>query len=584
MSIYYPTQLACLCGNHFEANLARSINIERSPEVREKILKGEFHRVVCPSCGNCFAVENAFYYTDLPRNSVFLCQPRNVRYCYKEDSKLLKKSVEGIPFSLSKEESRLLRVVYGLDELREKIVAQDAQLDDRIVELLKILIFYEHPFLIQKTRLQLFLTGYDQQKIKFIAYYHNSSGMYEIIIPRGIIDDLSAREDELRQWVKNSHKNANLFNLDDSWVNFRRWTTRYTPLEQLKRYAEEIRAGQSVSLTSEEFNAMLQRLPRGNQLSGWAKKDLRELFLYAKAEGNDKVQDALFEVRFGLELEDEWAQNSDPNDIDTIWQLLRDVPITNIEGNTKLREIDLIPGGGGYYHSNGTIQIGQDALGDREYFEDVLRHEVGHAVHEQRDAVITPWLQNWFGWQIFTNTPEGVQDWVLLMGGWGNITSQQRSEITDLLISAAGPGSQWTPGPSPYPPAYHPWWGVNFGPRLAYENTGANWYENFRTWHHANGKAFFINYWYAWFMAVDMSTLDYYVANMPDNYAAMSHFEFFAELYALYYDHDDPQRSVIGVDVANWLNTNVGVRDANNPRRPNIINTLDKNLENKFLI
>jgi len=491
MSIYHPTQLTCSCGNSFEANLVRSINIDRSPIDREKILKGEFNRVVCPTCSNNFSVEKQFYYVDLTRNAVFLCQPRSMRFCYKNDSERLKSSVDTIPSSLSKREERLLRVVYGLDELREKILIQDIGIDDRVVELIKLLLIYEHPFLVQKARLQLLLAGYDRCKIHFRAYHHNISGAYEIIVPRGIIDDLSARKKELQQWVNDSHKYSDLFNLEDSWINFRRWSTRYTPLEQLQQYALKIRSGQSISLTSQEFGDMVHKLPRGNQLPGWAKKDLREIFLYAKTEGNDKVQDALFEVRFGIELDDEWAQNSHPDDIDTIWQLLRDVPITNIEGNTKLREIALIPGGGGYYQWDGTIEIGADALINREYFEDLLRHEVGHAVHEQRDAIITPWLQNRFGWQIFTNKSSGIDEWISLMGGWKDIIPQQRSEIITFLISAAGPGSRWNPGPSPNPPINHPWWEKNFGPRLAYEYSGEYWFRNFKNWYRVNGKAFF---------------------------------------------------------------------------------------------
>ena len=42
-------------------------------------------------------------------------------------------------------------------------------------------------------------------------------------------------------------------------------------------------------------------------------------------------------------------------------------------------------------------------------------------------------------------------------------------------------------------------------------------------------------------MVVDTAALNL-VAKMPDNYAAMSHYEFFAEMYVLYYDYDDPKR------------------------------------------
>jgi hypothetical protein len=51
----------------------------------------------------------------------------------------------------------------------------------------------------------------------------------------------------------------------------------------------------------------------------------------------------------------------------------------------------------------------------------------------------------------------------------------------------------------------------------------------------------------------------------------MSHFEFFAELYALHYDGDDEDRKLIPKKVANWLETHIGAAatdDAAPPARP----------------
>jgi hypothetical protein len=62
-------------------------------------------------------------------------------------------------------------------------------------------------------------------------------------------------------------------------------------------------------------------------------------------------------------------------------------------------------------------------------------------------------------------------------------------------------------------------------------------------------------------MAVDAATLDL-VADMPDSYAAMSPFEFFAELYALHYDLDDPLRGNIPNDVKTWLDKNIGTAES----------------------
>ena len=58
-------------------------------------------------------------------------------------------------------------------------------------------------------------------------------------------------------------------------------------------------------------------------------------------------------------------------------------------------------------------------------------------------------------------------------------------------------------------------------------------------------------------MAVNESTLDL-IAEMPSSYAAMSPYEFFAELYALYYDLDDPKRISIPTSVVNWIRETIG--------------------------
>src|SRR5262245_7318566 len=347
MAIYHPTSVTCSCARPFPTHVAHTLSARRSPDVRGRILRLQLHRVVCPRCHQVLVVERPMSYVDPDRNLVVFVQPRGARVGYRRDSARLAAAATGLPARLSPARGRQTRVVYGLDELREKLVAQDLHLDDRVVELLKTLVVYEHPFLLRRARLQLFLTGGEGNRLRFVAYHHNrGKEAWEIFMPRTIVDDLVKRERDLRAWARNAHKKP-LFDLPDSWVNFRRWTLRYDPLDALRTYAEAIRAGKKVTLGGDDFTRMVTRLPRGNQLPGWAKQDLRTLFDYARAKKADTVEQKLLEVRFGIELEDEWALNDRPDDIDTIWQLLSSVPVTNVEGNTSLREIQLTTGGGG---------------------------------------------------------------------------------------------------------------------------------------------------------------------------------------------------------------------------------------------
>lgn len=564
MAIFKPKVLSCSCGEPLEVLLADSVNAGRIPESREKILNGDFHRTSCEACGRQFTVEKPFHYTDLERNTFFLVRPRGERHQWKEASGQLDRAVAWVPESLSKHKDRNLRVVFGMDELREKLVAQDAGIDDRTVELLKVLIIYEHPFLIQKPRLRLVLADISDDSFDFIASYEHSPGQFRVSLPRWIVDELQDNQ-ALQAW-SDRQPEGGLYTLDDHWVNYWRWSPQPSALDKLQGYAKRLREGKKIDPDSQDFDTMLSGLPHGNHLPGWAKKDLRTLFVFARKNDLEQLQDRLFEIHFGIDLEDDWTANQDRDDVDTLWLLLKDLPDAHVEGNTFINELLLEEGEGGGWYSPTThdIGIGSRELADKESFEDVMRHEVGHAVHEAQDSLIQPWLESEFGWKIFGRSDAEIDEWVQLMGGWGTLTTIERRQVRSYLRQALGGGSSWHPGTEPSVPNNHPWRSSGFAPRLCYEKTGSHWYENNKTWHRANGKAFFLNYWYRVFMAVDENTLKL-VNKMPSTYAAMSHYEFFAELYALYYDLDDPKRNIIPTRIKDWFENNLGGPEINAP-------------------
>jgi len=159
MAVFHSTPVTCSCGQSGDANLAKSINVKRNPAVRGQILRGEFHRAVCSACGAVAAVERPFYYSDPDRQAVFLVQPRGERFNHTRDGQRLTRQGRDCRLLLGGVDPSQLRVVYGLDELREKLVAQDAHFDDRHVELFKLFVLHEHPFLLRTPRLQLVLSN-----------------------------------------------------------------------------------------------------------------------------------------------------------------------------------------------------------------------------------------------------------------------------------------------------------------------------------------------------------------------------------------------------------------------------------------
>lgn len=569
MGVVRPYLVKTTGGKHKMLNLADCVNIHRTPAVREAIIKGEYNRIASEDGTHMITVEKPFFYTDFDRKQFFLVKPRAERHTWSEASAQLDRMMKGVPQLVTKVEGTKFRVVFGMGELREKIIADEEGLDDRMIELLKVLIIYDHPFLIKRARLRLFLEKVTKTTYDFIACYDHDQRNYRVGMPIKVADELMQNRKQVEAWVKERHSN-NIFDMkNDYWVNFWRWSPITSYLKVLKAYAKKIREGITISTADKEFKDMIKYLPRGSQLPTWAKKDLHELFLYAKKKHLNKLQDQLFELRFDRQLDDDWYLNDDPNDIDTLWNLLKDLPATNVEGNTQLDELNLTRGSGGWYEPDtGDIYIGSEELFDKERFEDVVRHEVGHAVHEVNERKINPWLKKQFGWMTFDVDDKQIDAWVELMGGYDTMTNEQVKETRQYLKFCIGDGDVW--GPPNYPPIArnHPWWKQDFGPRLAFEKTGTDWYERNDQWHVYKGKAFFLNFYYKQFMVVNAATLEMINNGMPDKYAAMSPFEFFAELYALHYDMDEPMRKNIPKDVKDWINVNIGKGAVKQKKQP----------------
>ena len=462
------------------------------------------------------------------------------------------------------------RLAFGIGELREKLVAEDAAIDDRHVELAKVMALHEHPVLLRRPRLRLFLDRVGPDRLHFFAGYDHAQQTFKVDVPRFAFDRLS--HGVAQKWTRTAHK-IDLFRAPDAlWVSVRRWVPGNTALNTLHQSADIVRRGERLDLDSPAFKLMVANLPRGSQLPTTAKEKQQKNKKKARTDGRSDIQDELFEVRFGVELDDEWGKDRATGDIDTLWDLLKTLPDTNVEGNAHIHEIFLKPGegGGSFDPTSDDVEVTNDP--EAASFQTVMRHEIGHAVHEKLDKeqkqLVTNYLTLKFGWEVYPGDTAGARAWVDAMDGWGQIAEGDRRNIADALVASLGNGSSWAPPPVVSLPSSSPWWNGDFGPRLAVTGTLENWYDSNSKWYRKGSKAYFLNYWYRQFMIVDISVLDFINTRMPWDYAAMSPAEFFAELYALYYNLGDPRRAAIPPDVAAWLSQNVGVPRATAPVPP----------------
>jgi hypothetical protein len=150
VSTWFAEQLACTCGHEFTARLARGIHASRVPQVREQILRNELHVITCPACGAIADIHRDLTYADFDRfHWVRVARPDELdAWAALEAASLAQFTrivASGAPLVAELAERFRVRIVFDLDELRERLILWDAGLDDAVIECVKLRCLRERP-------------------------------------------------------------------------------------------------------------------------------------------------------------------------------------------------------------------------------------------------------------------------------------------------------------------------------------------------------------------------------------------------------------------------------------------------------
>lgn len=144
MSIFNTTELACPnCATRVSFDLVHSVNVDRRPDLRQAILDRSFQREACPACGHTFRVEPEFTYLNLQRGQYIAVWPIGRVGEWKALEARSQAAFDKSFGAGAPPEARALgkklapRVVFGWAALNEKLIAADAGIDDRSLELAK---------------------------------------------------------------------------------------------------------------------------------------------------------------------------------------------------------------------------------------------------------------------------------------------------------------------------------------------------------------------------------------------------------------------------------------------------------------
>jgi hypothetical protein len=204
MSTWFDEQIACpTCDLEQTAKLARGIHISRAPEARDQVFDRTFHRVTCRGCATRFVAARPLVYTDMDRKHwVHVALAGEVpRWPEMEKlaSDVFERAFIGSPLAAGLRDGFRLRLVFGIEELREKLVIWRAGYNDAIVECAKLQLIAKDTSLALADRL--LVDAIDEQGAALLVIDAEDTIARRTLIPRSLLEQQSDDDDRLRRYL-----------------------------------------------------------------------------------------------------------------------------------------------------------------------------------------------------------------------------------------------------------------------------------------------------------------------------------------------------------------------------------------------
>jgi len=208
MSITRDAKVRCSCGIPVDVTVADSLNAGRHPHLRQAVLDRTLHAFSCPVCGRTLVIEKHMLYFDFERAQFFCVYPRHELALEAECSRETKQAYErwlrtdAPPFIIDYGKRFLVRTCFGYEELREKLVIDDAQLSDIVIEALKIDILTADPWFRETDVVTLRLDRVlESGELGFVPEWPTTPAPElrnkVVTVARAVYDEIDARFDDI---------------------------------------------------------------------------------------------------------------------------------------------------------------------------------------------------------------------------------------------------------------------------------------------------------------------------------------------------------------------------------------------------
>lgn len=148
MSSRQTVNLACPdCSHPARYALWTGVNVTLEPELKQEVLRQELNRVQCPECEAQFEVVTTMVYHDMEAGVMIELRPEGPEFSEQRQwsSERLREETERWAEQAVHEMGYRLRRVGTMNRLVEKVLVFDEQLDDRVIEVIKLVLSRSAP-------------------------------------------------------------------------------------------------------------------------------------------------------------------------------------------------------------------------------------------------------------------------------------------------------------------------------------------------------------------------------------------------------------------------------------------------------
>ncbi len=204
MSLFSTIETVCPhCDVDAEFELVFSVNADRRPELRARILDRTFQQLECQSCHKLFRIEPQFTYLHIGGKQFLTVWPSTdlLHWAEKETNsqsmfdRFWGPNSEPITAEIGRE--LVHRVTFGWEAAHEKLVAADAGIDDVLLELAKLAVIRSQGdgFSVGETALR--LIGIDAQDNMILGLFQGADEhVFETFkVPRALLEEIDLDEE-----------------------------------------------------------------------------------------------------------------------------------------------------------------------------------------------------------------------------------------------------------------------------------------------------------------------------------------------------------------------------------------------------